>query len=320
MNEVALGSSPSMHPGESSTDMPAITSSPYWNNRHAIVSGGSSGLGRHLALALARSHAHLAILGRNRDRLESLRAEATEAGARSVHVFSFDVCKLPSEAPLSPNAPLLHDNKDGSIAPSNDDHECWLEYCTTHPCDVLINAVGKSDRGLLQDLSAREVLEQFRINVLGTLQLTQSCWPTLQKTNGVVVNIASLSGLIAAPKLGGYSIAKHGLVAMHRQWRAETAGSGVHFLLVCPGPIQREDSSNRYADLVESRGLDAAASRPGGGVDIRSLNPIELSQRILRAAEHRELELVLPGKAKWLAALMPIWPSWADRILRKKMK
>jgi hypothetical protein len=55
-------------------------------------------------------------------------------------------------------------------------------------------------------------------------------------------------------------------------------------------------------------------------VDIQRLNPIELSQRILRAAEHRELELVLPGKAKWLAALMPLWPSWADRILRKKME
>jgi uncharacterized protein len=292
--------------------MHALPSHSYWNDRHAIVSGGSSGLGRHLALALARSRAHLAVVGRNRERLESLRVEAMEAGARSVRVFSVDICKSHDGSALSPDVTSTHPTP-------HDDQESWLEHCRSQPCDVLINAVGKSDRGLLQHLTASEVLEQFRTNVLGTLQLTQCCWPMLQKTNGVVVNIASLAGLIAAPKLGGYSIAKHGLVAMHRQWRAETTGSGVHFLLVCPGPIQRDDAADRYAYLIESRGLDAAASRPGGGVDIQRLNPIELSQRILRAAENRELELVLPGKAKWLAALMPLWPSWADRILRKKM-
>jgi NAD(P)-dependent dehydrogenase (short-subunit alcohol dehydrogenase family) len=285
----------------------------YWTNRHAVISGGSSGLGRHLVLALARAGAHIAIVARDRDRLLATRTEALEAGAASVRIFSLDVCQPMDPQPIDPPRTKIEPATDADDLPS------WNAFISSSPCDLLINAVGRSDRGLLNKLTADDLAKQFEINVLSALHMTQSCWGSLEQSCGVVTNIASLAGILAGPKLGGYCIAKHALVAMHRQWRSEAIGGSVHFLLICPGPIDRDNSQERYADLIQARGLDAEVAKPGGGVQVRRLDPAELSQRILLAAQARELEVIVPGKAKWLAALMPLWPSWADRILRKKM-
>ncbi|MFN7733236.1 MAG: SDR family NAD(P)-dependent oxidoreductase [Pirellula sp.] len=276
-----------------------------WHQRLAIISGGSSGLGRHLALCLAEQGAHVTILGRDRQRLASIESEALRAGAASARTFAVDVCQ-----PLT---------RDASHESATDDRAAWNAFIATSPCDLLIQAVGQSDRGRLDTLTANDLIHQFEVNVVSSLHMTQSCWGALQRSHGVVVNIASLAGILAGPQLGGYCTAKHALVGLHRQWRAEAAGSGIHFLLVCPGPIQREGPSNRYDALVAKRGLDANAAKPGGGVQVRRLDPEVLSERILRAAARRELELIVPGKASWLAALMALWPSWADRIVRAKM-
>jgi|GEM_PF-334680 NAD(P)-dependent dehydrogenase (short-subunit alcohol dehydrogenase family) len=286
---------------------------PYWKNRHAVISGGSSGLGRHLVLALARAGAHIAIVARDRDRLLATRTEAIEAGAASVRIFSLDVCQPMDPQPIDPNRTKRELPTDIGDLPS------WNAFIRSSPCDLLINAVGRSDRGLLNKLTADDLAKQFEINVLSALHMTQSCWGSLEQSRGVVTNIASLAGILAGPKLGGYCIAKHALVAMHRQWRSEAIDGSVHFLLICPGPIDRDASQERYADLIQARGLDPEVAKPGGGVQVRRLDPVKLSQRILLAAQARELEVIVPGKAKWLAALMPLWPSWADRILRKKM-
>jgi short-subunit dehydrogenase len=258
-----------------------------------------------LALCLARQGAQLTILGRDRQRLASIESEALRAGAASARTFALDVCQ-----PLSPDA---------ASASATDDRAAWNAFIASSSCDLLIQAVGQSDRGRLETLCADDLIQQFRINVISSLHMTQSCWGALQRSQGVVVNIASLAGILAGPQLGGYCAAKHALVGLHRQWRSEAHAAGIHFLLVCPGPIQRDDPSNRYEALVATRGLDANAAKPGGGVQVRRLDPEVLSHRILRAAARRELELIVPGKASWLAALMALWPSWADRIVRSKM-
>ncbi len=278
-----------------------------WNGKRAVVSGGSAGLGRHLSLTLASHGAELVLIGRNRSRLEAVRAEALTAGAPQVDLFAFD-------------AASEWRKRDGLSTASIHDSECdrFVQYLDTHALDLLINAVGRSDRGLLGQMASSEVVDLFRVNVLSTLQMTQACWSSLQRSTGCVVNIASLAGLVAGPGLGAYSMAKHALVAMHRQWRLEAADSGIHFLLVCPGPIERDEQEDRYSDLVQSRGLSADQAKPGGGVKLRRLSPQELSVQILESVRKKNSELVVPSKVRWLSALMPVWPQWADQIVRKK--
>jgi len=275
-----------------------------WKNRTAIISGGSSGLGLALARSLAKQGANLVIIGRVPDRLKATEKQALGLGAASVLTLPLDVRDLskPTATDVQTQSASLRD------------------VLAVQGCDLLINAVGKSDRGLIGQLSEKDLIEQFETNVLSTHAMTKLCWTALCANRGVVVNIASLAGIVAGPAMGGYSMAKHALVGLHRQWRLESASTGVHFLLVCPGPIAREDSNRRYDELIESRGLDPAAQSPGGGVALSRIDPDDLSRRILRAAQERRLELIVPSKVRILAMLAAVWPSLADRIIRKKMK
>ncbi|MCY3004718.1 MAG: SDR family NAD(P)-dependent oxidoreductase [Planctomycetota bacterium] len=286
-------------------------SSQVWKNRTAVISGGSNGLGRALALALSQQSANVVIIGRDPDRLASVREQCLEAGAQSVSVVSLDVRQL-----AAGKGSLV----DFEIASKPAFGESLRAVLAVQGCDLLINAIGKSDRGLLGQLTAADLTEQFELNVLATHAMTRFCFPALCQSRGVVVNIASLAGIVPGPGMGGYSMSKHALVGLHRQWRIESDSSGVHFLLVCPGPIQRDDTLDRYSDIVQSRGLDPVSQRPGGGVALGRLDPDGLSQKILQAAAQRRWELIVPGKVRLLAMLMAIWPSFVDRIIRKKMK
>lgn len=275
-----------------------------WKNRTAIISGGSSGLGLALARSLAKQGANLVIIGRDPDRLKATEKQALGLGAASVLTLPLDIRDLskPTATDVQTQSASLRD------------------VLAVQGCDLLINAVGKSDRGLIGQLSEKDLIEQFETNVLSTHAMTKLCWTALCANRGVVVNIASLAGIVAGPAMGGYSMAKHALVGLHRQWRLESASTGVHFLLVCPGPIAREDSNRRYDELIESRGLDPAAQSPGGGVALSRIDPDDLSRRILRAAQERRLELIVPSKVRILAMLAAVWPSLSDKIIRKKMK
>ena len=285
-------------------------SSQSWKNRTAVISGGSNGLGRALALALSQQSANVVIIGRDENRLAMVRQQCLEAGAPNVWIVSLDVRQM---------AVGKRALADIETATHPEPGESLRDVLAVQGCDLLINAVGKSDRGLLGQLTQADLTEQFELNVLATHAMTQFCFAALCQSRGVVVNIASLAGIIPGPGMGGYSMSKHALVGLHRQWRIESDSSGVHFLLVCPGPIQREDTLDRYADIVHSRGLDPASQRPGGGVALNRLDPNWLSQKILQAALKRKSELIVPTKARLLALLMTIWPSLADRIIRKKM-
>jgi len=144
--------------------------------------------------------------------------------------------------------------------------------------------------------------------------------PGLKRARGTVVDIASLAGILAGPGMGAYSLSKHALVGMHRQWRMELHESNVHFMLVCPGPIERDDGGDRYSQLVEARNLDSKMSKPGGGVRLNRLDPERLAKKVVDAAAQRKVELVIPSKARWLVALMSLCPSWGMRILRNRFR
>jgi len=158
-----------------------------WKNRTALISGGSNGLGRSIALALAKQSANLIILGRDPERLQSIHRQAIEAGASSVYALAIDVFQL-AKSPTTDDHPQIDSLKD---------------ILAVQGCDLLINAVGKSDRGLLSSLSEQDLLEQFQWNVLATHATTKFCREALCRSRGVVVNIASMAGLLPGPGMGG---------------------------------------------------------------------------------------------------------------------
>ncbi len=275
-----------------------------WTGRWIVVCGGTSGLGLQIVIAAAQQKTNLLIVGRDPARLEVAKAIAMDQGAISAICYSID---------LSP--------KELSTPVRKSEEDDWFrlrEWLSTHNVDLLINAVGRSDRGPLEQLSDTDLASMFNDNLICTWNMIRATLESLKRARGTIVNIGSLAGLVSAPGMGGYSISKSALTALSRQLRLELAGDGVHVLLVCPGPIAREDSGTRYQKLAAQRGLaNQPATEAGGGVKLKLADPKRLCQKILDAAHRRQKELVTPRKAAWLAAIANLWPSMADWILRK---
>lgn len=112
---------------------------------------------------------------------------------------------------------------------------------------MLVNCVGISDRGLIEDLKSDRLQELLDQNVFTALLCCQAGLPLLKESRGVIVNIGSLASKVGARYIGGYAIAKHALAGLTQQMRLELKPVGVHVGLVSPGPIQREDAGRRIA-------------------------------------------------------------------------
>lgn len=275
-----------------------------WAQRWVVVCGGTSGLGLELVVASAQQRANLIIVGRDPARLENAKAIALQEGAHSAAAYSID----------------LGWNGSGATSESRDEAQlrAWLE---TNQVDLLLNAIGRSDRGSLEQLSDTELIAMINDNVICSWNMTRMALHSIKRARGTIVNIGSLAGIVPAPGMGGYSIAKTALTAMSRQLRIELADVGVHVMLVCPGPIARNDSGSRYDKLTEQRGLaDSASTAPGGGVKLKALDPKMLCRKILDAAYQRKYELVTPIKASLLAGISNFYPRLSDWILKKHMR
>jgi short-subunit dehydrogenase len=135
-----------------------------------------------------------------------------------------------------------------------------------------------------------------------------------------VVLVGSLASKVAAGYLGAYPASKFPLAALAQQLRLEVGQHGPHVLLVCPGPIAREDATSdeprgRYAD--QAAGIPAAAHKPGGGAKVRAIDPAWLAEQILDACQQRRAELIVPNKARLLFAISQLSPRLGDWLLRR---
>lgn len=183
--------------------------------------------------------------------------------------------------------------------------------------DLLINAIGVSDRGTVLGLKPERLEELMRVNVIGPILAVQAIAPLMSR-GSAIINIGSLSSYLAPSYLGGYSIAKHGLRAMTQQLRLELSSQGIHVMLVCPGPIAREDTGSRYAHLDSAAELPPEALQGGGGANLEGLDPKQLAIDILSAVRARKLEIVRPRKVRLLLIVAAIWPKLGEWILKKK--
>ncbi|AMV35540.1 3-oxoacyl-[acyl-carrier-protein] reductase FabG [Pirellula sp. SH-Sr6A] len=269
--------------------------SEFWTGKTAVISGGSRGLGLHLAMELARQQSHLVLIGRDADNLRLQRDRLLQAGAMTVDSFACDAAEI--------------DLQSG-----------FRERLERSGVDLLVNAIGVSDRGMLDQLTREDLLNQFNTNVLVGWSVTKSCLVPVTQNQGCIVNIGSLAGLIGTPNMGGYCVTKFAWTALTRQWRMELKERGVHVLLVAPGPIARDDSDHRYDALLAQRGIQQkGASKPGGGAKLRRIDPVWLSQRILVAAAKRERELIVPWKARIVIGLFAFAPGLAEYLLRRSL-
>jgi short-subunit dehydrogenase len=156
----------------------------------------------------------------------------------------------------------------------------------------------------------------MNINLHSAVNCTLAAIDALRESSGHVVNIGSLSCKTAWPFMAPYTASKFALAAFNHQLRLE-GPSNVHYMLVCPGPIRRDDAGIRYDH--QTGGLPDVARKPAAGARVRDVDPDVLADRIIAGCETRKLEL-MPLKARLIYVALSWSPRLGDWLLRRKMK
>jgi len=192
--------------------------------QRAVVTGAGSGIGRAIAVALARAGLHVCLVGRDAARLRLVAGEIET----STEIAVADVATASGLAAVAQAArPALH---------------------------VLVHSAGVYLRGKLEHLTAAEWQALNAVNLQAPILLTSACLPALRAASGQVVVINSSAGLQAAPGVGAYAASKHALKAATDALRQEVNGEGIRVLSVFPG---RTDTPMQAAVLA-AEGRDAA--------------------------------------------------------------
>ncbi|MEL6897195.1 MAG: SDR family oxidoreductase [Planctomycetota bacterium] len=265
----------------------------------AIVTGGSAGLGKAIAAALLDGGYTVIITGRNEDRLRSaqsqLQSRDPSPGGGRVEIFRCDVTVEPDVQSMFESVLQKH-----------------------RRLDVLINNVGTSDRGTIESLQADRIRELIDQNVVSTLLCCRHARAMLAITEGVVINIGSLAAKVGARHLGAYCAAKHALAGLTQQMRLEWKSQNIHVGLFNPGPIKRDDAGTRYdAQAEQDPSLPESARRPGGGANVKGLDPDAAAATVVRMVRKRIPDVIQPGYLRLLIAIGHLSPRLGDWLLLK---
>lgn len=182
--------------------------------RVAVVTGGSSGIGRAVARSLGRAGCRVAICARTRETLE----EAAESLARD----GFEVLAVPADVSRPDDVEELADRVLDEMGPP----------------DVLVNNAGVARFGDLEELSLEDFDTVFGANVRGLFLCSRAFVPSMkERGDGVVVNVASLAGKNAFPGGTVYAASKHAVMGMSKSMMLELREHGIRVITVCPGSV-----------------------------------------------------------------------------------
>ncbi|HKV53614.1 MAG TPA: SDR family oxidoreductase [Candidatus Binataceae bacterium] len=184
----------------------------------ALITGASSGIGESFAKELARRKYDLILVARREDRLKAVAAAARELGAAQAEIAALDLSQ--------PDAPRqLHKR----LADNGREVEC------------LVNNAGFGTTGRFDRMPLEREIEEIELNVTALVTLTRLFLPAMiQRGRGTIINVASTAAFQAVPYMATYAATKAFVLSFTEAIAAEAAGSGVHILALCPGPVRTE--------------------------------------------------------------------------------
>ena len=199
---------------------------PELDGKVALVTGGSKGIGRAIALALAEAGADVALAARGRDDLERTAKEVEATGRRALAV--------PTDVADPEQCRALVERTVAELG----------------TLDILVNNAGAAPFfSQIETVRLDGFEKYFRINFSSAVYCTQAAGPALlEKGSGCVINVASVAGFIASPGLTYYASAKAALISLTRTVAREWASSGVRVNAIAPGWIETEMNSTARQD------------------------------------------------------------------------
>jgi NAD(P)-dependent dehydrogenase (short-subunit alcohol dehydrogenase family) len=183
-------------------------------NKNAIITGAASGMGFEMARLFGREGARVFIIDRDGALAEKAEAELRKEGmdAATFCVDVTDACGV-AEAfgkIISRYADIVH---------------------------ALVNNAGIADFGSVEDARLASWERVMAVNVTGTFLCSQAVLPQMKQHGGVIINVASVAGLVGFPKMAAYCAAKAAVIGLTRQMAADYTALGIRVNCLCPGRV-----------------------------------------------------------------------------------
>jgi NAD(P)-dependent dehydrogenase (short-subunit alcohol dehydrogenase family) len=240
-----------------------------FTDRVAVVTGGGSGIGRALTLALAREGAKVVVADVDEAAMERVAREARDHGAEAVTVRT-DVTELAQVQALAERA--------------------WKTFGAVH---VLCNNAGVAAWGGLEKATHRDWQWVLGVNLWGVIHGIEAFVPRMIAGGqpGHIVNTASMAGLIASQGLGVYNTSKYAVVGLSETLARDLKPYGIGVSVLCPMGVEtriRESERSRPAALRNEPGTAEAAVELIG----RYLTPDTVAGMVLDAMRRGELYVI----------------------------
>lgn len=262
--------------------------------RTAVVTGAASGIGRGVAVALAKRGCHLAVADVNEAGLAET-AELVRAPGLRISRHRLDVSDRDAVAAFP------------------------AEVTAEHPgMDILVNNAGVALGGSFEQVSEADFEWLFEINFWGVVRMTRAFLPLLRASDDArLVNLSSVFGLVAPPGQVAYAASKFAVRGFSEGLRHELEGSHVGVTVVHPGGVRTAISDSARAPA----GVDEAevARRRAAMNKVLRMPPEQAGEIIVRGIEQRKSRVLVGVDARalsLLARLAPVsyWKLLAGRL------
>jgi len=196
----------------------------------AIVTGAGTGIGRAIALALAREGAKVAVAGRRREKLGEVAQAIRQAGGEAL----VTVCDVSSEA--------------DSYRAVKDAEEAFGHV------NVLVNNAGALSVSTVESISAEEWDRLMATNLKGPFLMSRAVLPAMRQAGGgAIVNVGSVLGLVAMKDRAAYCASKGGVTMLTKAMALDHAQEKIRVNCICPAIVETDLIRELFSKSEEGR-------------------------------------------------------------------